>query len=242
MISINYNNWNKWYQKILFDFKFSQDDDEKSANILNKIIEKKGKFNIENIDVLEEGIVFGAGPSIKKHIDYIKNNYNLKNYTLIAADGATTALLEENIIPDIIVTDLDGNIDSIIEANQKGSILYVHAHGDNIDKIKTYIDDLKNIIPTTQSEKHDLLENYGGFTDGDRAVHIGVYALNLSKIIMAGMDFGNIITNYSRPEINTSLKKADKFKELKLKYAEELITSLKNENPKIQIINLIDYI
>lgn len=236
-----YNDWDEWYPIICDDFGFDKSSDEKSAGLLNDKIRKKGKFNIGNLHLPNQCIVFGAGPSIKKHIALIKNKVNIKDYCLIAADGATTALLEEDIIPTIIVTDLDGSIDSIVEANQKGSILYVHAHGDNIKKINQYVPLLKNIIPTSQSEAHDLLENYGGFTDGDRAVHIATYGLNMNKIILAGMDFGEIITKYSRPEINNMLVHADDIKKKKLAYAEKLIENLKKNNPQLIIINILNY-
>ena len=46
-----YNNWNSWYEKILDDFNFSMKEDIKSANLLNELIVKKGKFNIHDMDV-----------------------------------------------------------------------------------------------------------------------------------------------------------------------------------------------
>ena len=235
-----YNNWDKWYDVIVDDFSFNKVDDYCSAKILNEKISIIGKYDVSHIDLPMQSIIFGAGPSIKKHISFIKNNIDLKKYVLIAADGATTALLEEDIIPDIIVTDLDGNMEKIIKSNTFGSILYVHAHGDNVELINKYIEKLDKIIPTCQCKPFGNLENYGGFTDGDRAAHIAVYALNSKKIILAGMDFGKIITNYSRPEIGVKLQRADKFKEKKLVYAKKLIDSLKKENVQIEFINLND--
>lgn len=237
-----YNDWDKWYQLILEDFSFSKSEDIFSAKLLNEKINKIGKYDITHTDFGNNCIIFGAGPSIKTHIQYLKMKENIENYILIAADGATTALLEEGIIPDIIVTDLDGDINKIIESNKKGSILYVHAHGDNTEKIKKYISQLNNIIPTCQCEPFDLLENYGGFTDGDRAMHIAVYALDFKKIILAGMDFGKIVTKYSRPEIENETENADSFKTKKLEYAEKLYNSLKKENIQIDFINLKDSI
>ncbi|MBE6486249.1 MAG: DUF115 domain-containing protein [Methanosphaera stadtmanae] len=234
-----YNNWDKWYKIILDDFSFKEEDDIESARYLN---EKVSKFDMSHIDFKHQCIVFGAGPSIKKHIAYLKRNVNLKDYTLIAADGTTKALLEESIVPDIIVTDLDGDIESIFKSNKLGSILYVHAHGDNLDKLKSYLDELNKVVPTCQCRSFGNLENYGGFTDGDRAVHIAVYALKVEKIILAGMDFGNIITNYSRPEIGVEFKVADSFKKKKLCYAKKLIDNLKKENFQIEFINLCDSI
>ena len=51
-----YNNWNSWYEKILDDFNFSMKEDVKSANLLNELIMKKGKFNIHNMDVKKKNI------------------------------------------------------------------------------------------------------------------------------------------------------------------------------------------
>ena len=236
------NNWEYWYELILDDFSFNKEEDITSAKCLNKKMSKKDKFNICDIDWPSQCIVFGAGPSIKKHIAYLKSRVKFEQYILIAADGTTKALLEEDIVPDIIVTDLDGDMDNIIKSNKMGSILYVHAHGDNIDKIMKYVDKLDKIIPTCQCEPFGNLENYGGFTDGDRAVHIAVYALNVKIIILAGMDFGNVITRYSHPEINSNFGLADGFKKKKLYYAEKLIDSLKKENIQIEFFDLNDSI
>ncbi len=237
-----YNNWDKWYSQICQDFNFSKKEDLESAIVLNNLMKKKSKFNIEDIDVATRVIIFGAGPSLKLHIDYIKNNFDLDDYTLIASDGASTALLEECIIPDIIVTDLDGKMSDIIKANNEKSVLFVHAHGDNIEKIKEYVPKLKRVIPTCQCKKFGLLENFGGFTDGDRAVHIAFYALKINDITLAGMDFKDIVTRYSRPENKDEFSYADDFKKMKLDYAEKLIDSLKKENSQLIINNLCDII
>ena len=74
MDNITNNNWNIWYKKICKDFNFSEDDDKYSADILNNLIKKYGKFNKSHQHVHNKCIVFGAGPSIKKHIQLIKNN------------------------------------------------------------------------------------------------------------------------------------------------------------------------
>lgn len=234
-----YNDWEKWYKVILDDFSFDEKADIASAEYLN---ENVSEIDLSHIDFKKECIVFGAGPSIKKHISYLKSNFNLSDYTLIAADGTTKALLEEDIIPDIIVTDLDGDMESILKSNKRGSILFVHAHGDNMEKLRRYFGKLESVVPTCQCKAFGKLKNYGGFTDGDRAVHIAVYALCARKIILAGMDFGDVITNYSRPEIGVELQKADDFKKKKLCYAEKLIESIKKENAQIEFINLCDSI
>ena len=51
------------------------------------------------------------------------------------ADGATKAIIENGLKPDIVVTDLDGDIKSLKKAGRTNTIMVVHAHGDNSEKI-----------------------------------------------------------------------------------------------------------
>ena len=184
----------------------------------------------------KEVYVFGAGPSLKKHVLNLKENMN-QDITIIAADGATKALLEENIVPDIIVSDLDGDINSILKSNDLGSIVVAHAHGDNIDKLEKYIELLKNIVGSTQfPKKFDFLINYGGFTDGDRCCFLAE-EFGAKKIILCGMDFGIYVTKYSRPNIENDVELADEVKVKKLKYAEMFVNWLiENGNSPVEFM------
>lgn len=229
---MNLDIWFSWYKEILNEFGFSQNDDEKSAKLLNNLLKNLNGLNKDEIKIKNKVIVFGAGPSIKRNITELKK-LNLSDFSLIAADGATTALLEENIIPDIITTDLDGDMDDIIKANKGGAILVVHAHGNNIEKIEKYIPKLKRIFGTTQSTPLENVHNFGGFTDGDRCIFLAV-ELGAKFIVLAGMDFGKIVTKYSRPDLADLNDKADEIKVMKLKYAVKLIEWIaKNEDVKI---------
>jgi len=256
---MKFETWNLWYEKILEDFGFSKEDDEKSACILNEILSKQGSIKLENLienisrkdftiynsnkneSDIKNFIVFGAGPSLKKHIKLIKTKYganSLENYILIAADGATTAILEEDIIPDIIVTDLDGKLEDLMLANEMGSVFILHAHGNNLNQIINYSKKLHKVLGTTQSKPLSNLYNFGGFTDGDRAVFLAV-ALGASEIVLAGMDFGDMTTKYSRPNLESEVEEADEVKKKKLKYAEKLVKWIK-ENENVEIVNLSD--
>ncbi|WP_429222994.1 6-hydroxymethylpterin diphosphokinase MptE-like protein [Methanobacterium oryzae] len=232
---MNLDIWFSWYKTILDEFGFSQDDDEKSAIILNKLLKKHNGLNKDKINIKNKVIVFGAGPSLKKNIIELKK-IDLNNFTLISADGATTALLEEDIIPDIIVTDLDGKMDDIIKANNEGAILVIHAHGNNIEKVEKYVPTLQRILGTTQSIPLENVYNFGGFTDGDRCIFLASeFGANL--IILAGMDFGKIVTKYSRPDLENSEDTADEIKTKKLKFAKEL-TEWAAENENVNILNI----
>jgi hypothetical protein len=234
--------WEKYYTEILEDFGFSRENDEESAKLLDEILSTEGCLTLEDlkgfVDFSDKFIMFGAGPSLREHVLFLKENYDLKDYVLIAADGATTALIEQKIAPDIVATDLDGNLDDIMLANVRGANIVIHAHGDNIEKIASLTPFFTSVLGTTQSQPVGNLYNFGGFTDGDRALFLAV-ALNAKQITMAGMDFGDIVTRYSRPNIETDTAKADEFKKKKLIYAERL-TQWIIDNEDVEIINLCD--
>lgn len=232
--------WEKYYTEILDDFGFSREADEKSAKLLDEILSTEGCLTLNDLSEIigfsDKFIVFGAGPSLSEHVKDLKENYDLKEYVLVAADGATTALIEQRISPDIVVTDLDGNIDDILLANLRGANIAIHAHGDNIEKIASLTSFFNNILGTTQAQPVGNLYNFGGFTDGDRAMFLAV-ALGASQITLAGMDFGDIVTKYSRPNLENYLAKADDFKKKKLVYAEKF-TNWIIDNENVEIINL----
>ena len=234
--------WEKYYTEILEDFGFSRENDEESAKLLDEILSTEGCLILDDLSRIvgfsDRFIIFGAGPSLKEHVKMLKENYDLRNYVLVAADGATTALIEQKIAPDIVATDLDGNLDDILLANVRGANVVIHAHGDNIDKIAGLTHFFTSVLGTTQAQPVGNLYNFGGFTDGDRAMFLAV-ALGASQMILAGMDFGDVVTRYSRPNIETELAEADDFKRKKLKYAEKF-TRWIIENENVDVINLCE--
>ena len=234
--------WEKYYLEILEDFGFSRENDEQSAKLLDEILAVEGCLTLEDLKEIvgfsDKFIVFGAGPSLKGHVKFLKENYDLRDYVLVAADGATTAMIEEKVAPDIVATDLDGNLDDILLANVRGANVVIHAHGDNIEKIANLTSFFTSVLGTTQAQPIGNLYNFGGFTDGDRAMFLAV-ALNASEITLAGMDFGDIVTRYSRPNIETDTAEADDFKKKKLKYAEKF-TQWIIDNEDVEMVNLCD--
>lgn len=234
--------WEKYYLEILEDFGFSRENDEQSAKLLDEILAVEGCLTLEDLKEIvgfsDKFIVFGAGPSLKGHVKFLKENYDLRDYVLVAADGATTAMIEEKVAPDIVATDLDGNLDDILLANVRGANVVIHAHGDNIEKIANLTSFFTSVLGTTQAQPIGNLYNFGGFTDGDRAMFLAV-ALNASEITLAGMDFGDIVTKYSRPNIETDTAEADDFKKKKLKYAEKF-TQWIIDNEDVEMVNLCD--
>ena len=242
---MDFNEWEGWYKEILETLGFLRDDDEKTAELLDKILDEKGCLTIEQFfdEMMEKKdtskfIVVGAGPSIKKHIKYVKENYDLNDYLIVSADGATTAMLEDDLVPDIVATDLDGKMEDLLAANSLGSYFVIHAHGNNEELIDNWTTKFDKILGTTQSAPIGHLYNFGGFTDGDRAMFFAI-ALGCEEMVLAGMDFGTTVTKYSRPNIEGATGPADEIKTKKLIFAERLLAWIK-ENTDVKVINLVD--
>ena len=206
--------WKKRYSDILKEFNYSEKKDMESAIQLNSLLKKSN--TVEKMIRLIEGntvFVIGSGPSLSTAIPRLRKH---KKAIKVAADSALKPLVENGIIPDIIITDLDGDEATMEKIAKTKSIFVVHAHGDNIKKLEI-VKKFKNCIGTTQSKPFGKIQNFGGFTDGDRAVFLPNY-FKAKKIILFGMDFGDKIGKFS----NT--KKVDrKIKLLKLKRGEYLL-------------------
>ncbi|RLF40088.1 MAG: 6-hydroxymethyl-7,8-dihydropterin pyrophosphokinase [Thermoplasmata archaeon] len=230
---MRYKEWEDMYKRIVEDLKIDVEADRKAASILQSLLEKKkSRFKpdiLKNMIEDKDIIVFGAGPSLLGNIN--RNIDLISNSILISADGATTALIENDIQPDIIVSDLDGKISDQIDANKKGSIVIIHAHGNNIENLIHFIPRFQGVIfGTTQIDPspYPLLYNYGGFTDGDRAVFLADH-FKAKKIYLIGFDFNDEIGEYSFAD-----RKDKKLKREKLRWCNYLINIL--NNPSIEFL------
>ncbi len=186
--------WHQKYLEILKEFNYDRSKEIRSAKILSSFL--KNRFQLDTIEKKIKNktvFVIGAGPSLDASLPYLKK---FKGFTKIVADGATQALLENNIVPDIIVTDLDGNIEYLKRSSESRSIMVVHAHGDNIRRLPFAIS-FRYCIGTTEDKPFGKIRNFGGFTDGDRCVFLANH-FKASKIILIGMDFGTHIGRYSK--------------------------------------------
>ena len=198
--------WKTKFNEIRKEFGYTETEDLISAKKLNLLLKRKNsKKEFEDIIKGKTIFVIGAGPSLSQSLKYIKKS---KNITKIVADGAVRALLEKNIRPDILVTDLDGDIESIKKIGKTKIPIIVHAHGNNSNRLEI-VKKLSNVTGTTQTREFGKLKNYGGFTDGDRCVFLAEY-FNANKIVLIGMDFGRKIGKYSKHRVinrKTKLKK-----------------------------------
>ena len=178
--------WEPQYHAILEDFGFSRARDEEAAMMLSELLRGRKQCLLE-ADLLLRGrtaVVCGNALSLEKELEALRP----EGAAFVAADGATSVLLRKSIVPDVIVTDLDGPIDSILQAEERGSIVVVHAHGDNLDALCACVPRLQRIIGTVQCRPPQGLYNFGGFTDGDRCVFLA-RELGATSIRLVGFDF-----------------------------------------------------
>ena len=226
-----YKDWKLIYRKIAKDLNFPEEKETQAAGFLNKLLQKKKLISFKKLEDLitgKEVYVFGAGPSLESLL--IAHKEDIIDKLKIAADGATSALLKNDVLPEIIVTDLDGKISDLLEANLKGSITVIHAHGSNIDNVKKYVSEFKgDILGTIQidPEPYENIHNFGGFTDGDRAVFLADY-FKAKKIYLIGFDFNGEIGKYSYSE-----NKDKNLKLKKLKWCKNMIELLQKNKENI---------
>lgn len=204
--------WNDAYVKIREDFGYSEYMDRISSILLNRLFIA---LKFDQLDVSKfmarKCVVLGPLASSSK-VSVGKDD------VVIVAGNALESLKPDERV-DFVVTDLDGDYDKLANFSKNGGIVVVHAHGDNIDKIVKLFPTLKgNVIISCQTESLDMITDFGGFTDGDRAVFFAHF-LRSPFIRVVGFDFENpIAKSNSDPMI----------KKKKLKWAKHLIDQLKN--------------
>ncbi len=208
---MDFATWEPIYERILEDFGFDREGDEKAALFLSRMLTEENTASLSKLRALISGkpvLVCGNAPRLRDDLSEI----NFSDFTVIAADGAAAVLIDMGIIPEVICTDLDGNSEADIEkeilACEMGSIVLIHAHGDNIDKLEKYVPRFKRFIATTQARPFDKVYNFGGFSDGDRCFFVA-REFGAKKIRLVGFDFED-------SDVNPIKKK-------KLKWAKKLI-------------------
>jgi uncharacterized Rossmann fold enzyme len=230
VIRMEWKNWEPHYNRIVTRLNLDPQADRNATSLLDSLLkEKPPGLILERLERIIEGrdvVVCGAGPSLEAHLKKTIPAKGLSDMLYVASDGAASALLEFGYRCDVLVTDLDGDPKALRETIRKGAIPIVHAHGDNMDKIAEFVPTLDVLLGSTQVEPTERVSLWGGFTDGDRACYL-VSHYNPSRVILAGMDFGDVVGRWSKPGHRFSFM-ADERKRKKLQIARELISDLKS--------------
>ncbi len=212
---MDYKVWEGFYNQILSDFNFSKKEDERSAAILLELLAGNNLASQDEISAIIQGkevCVVGGGRNLQDEL-----NQDIVQNVIIAADGTTSDLLRRGFLPDIIVTDLDGNIKDQLKANEKGAIVAIHAHGDNIEAVRKWTPRFHGkVAGTVQCRPFGALYNFGGFTDGDRCVFLA-HHFGAKRIQLIGFDFENV-TDKMNCDTKTKARK--------LQWAKKLISHL----------------
>src|SRR5438477_497325 len=183
-IRMEFESWEPFYLEILKDFGFSREADEEVARELDAFLGGTRASDEELLSLFEgeEVTVAGNGPNLAREIDGAPG-------VLVTADEATTVAMARGRIPAAVVTDLDGTVSDQVKANDAGSIVLVHGHGDNGPAVRKWAPLFAGkTVATTQSRPTGGLRNFGGFTDGDRAVFLADH-FGAAHIHLVGFDF-----------------------------------------------------
>jgi hypothetical protein len=195
--------WFNFYSQIISEFGYSQQEDEEAAKLMHSLA--KGK--LLDVKVLKNLIhgrnvaVIGGGIE-ESEIEEVKED-------LIITAGKAILRVGMRIKPDIHVTDMEEPDELLVRLEKEGCVLVLHAHGDNMERIRSIIPKLSRFVATTQSHPFDRVYNFGGFTDGDRAA-IMAKEMGAAIIKLYGFRFG------SRGRLEDA-------KARKLKWAEKLL-------------------
>ena len=182
---MRFEDWEPHYAAILEYFGFDREADEDAARLLAELA--GGRDDIGVLEKLVRGksvTVCGNAPNLAKELDRIEG-------TVLAADAAAEVLVGHGIQPDAVFTDLDGATDIFIDLSRQGTVMVVHAHGDNIPLLRHWVPRLPGpLVATTQAAPIPGVHNFGGFTDGDRAV-FAADELGAAEIRIIGFDLAD---------------------------------------------------
>ncbi len=228
------------FDAIQADFHFNLDREQSAAVLLSSILTSGQDRTIENLFLYLESIeakhivpiFITVSTQFQDHIQNLNKIMQNSQYLplIIAADGTGPALIDSGVRPDFVFSDLDGITPQQLSGlTQNGTYVVVHAHGDNIPKIREFSDVLKKntkVIGTTQTEITEVLINPGGFTDGDRSLFFFHHLLPTNiPFYLLGYNFKSVfISDNKRPLIPQGRETEYMENKLrKLKWAEKSI-------------------
>ncbi len=168
--------WFRIYEEILRDFGFSREEDERAAKLMHELA--AGKLLDASVLRVIEG----------RDVAVVGGAYEGENIEEDFVISAGKAVLKLDTTPDVHVTDMEENDELLLNLAAEGCILVLHAHGDNMERIRSVVPKLQSFVATTQATPFDRVYNFGGFTDGDRAAIIAK-TFGARRIRLYGFDF-----------------------------------------------------
>lgn len=195
---MDWSTWSPTMAAIRAEFGYAPADDLAAAKDLRALMPPDAPaWRTLGVDMRNRRnlVIAGAGPSLAK----VPASFFVGKIT-VAADGATTRLREIGVVPNVVVTDLDGNPDDLAWAAAQGARMVVCAHGDNRAALRDLVPRLGPLLYGTHQVEPtpdlDPLRNVGGFTDGDRAVVLAE-DVGARHAVLVGFDFAAAPSTYS---------------------------------------------
>ena len=181
---MEFNEWEPVYEAILADFGYDRAADERARDVLADLAEPFDLDRLSSVDGATVAIA-GAGPSLSDDLATVRE----ADLVFAASTGADVCL-DAGVGVDAMVTDLDKNPDTARELTERGVLVAVHAHGDNVEAVREFVPtfDAAFVLPTTQAAPTGPVRNFGGFTDGDRAAFLADH-FGAGELRFPGWDF-----------------------------------------------------
>jgi uncharacterized Rossmann fold enzyme len=199
---VQYESWAPVYEQIRREFHYDWELERAAADVLRGLLPpapaspsmERLVGGLRGRDVVIAGLAPGAGaPPVWRLSD------RSPLPALIAADGATTGCLTAGLVPNVVVTDLDGPVAAEVAASARGAIAVVHAHADNVPALREWVPEFTGELQGTWAGRPLApLTNFGGFTDGDRAAYLAE-AAGARRVLLWGFDFDRVAPGDAHP-------------------------------------------
>jgi 2-amino-4-hydroxy-6-hydroxymethyldihydropteridine diphosphokinase len=188
---VRYELWAPRYEAIRAEFGYPFAQEERAAATLERLLPAPARVDplprlaprIGRRDVVVVGLAPGAGPPPVWRLPPTD-----PPVAVIAADGAARVCLAARLVPSVITTDLDGPVEAEVEANGRGALVVVHAHGDNVSALERWVPEFPGELAGSWAgpPRNGLLD-VGGFTDGDRGAYLAE-ELGARRVLLWGFD------------------------------------------------------
>ncbi|HYA71500.1 MAG TPA: 6-hydroxymethylpterin diphosphokinase MptE-like protein [Thermoplasmata archaeon] len=190
---MEYSQWAPRYDRIRAEFGFPFEREVAAADLLASLLPSSAPADpIARLRPLVEGrtaVVVGLAPRAGPPPLW-RLPPTARAPAIISADGATATCLDAGLVPTIVVTDLDGPVAAEVAANRRGSVVVIHAHGDNRPALEEWVGQFPGeVVGSWAGPPRPRLLNVGGFTDGDRAAYLADH-LGAEQVLLWGFDFG----------------------------------------------------
>ncbi|MCI4366852.1 MAG: DUF115 domain-containing protein [Thermoplasmata archaeon] len=192
---MQFERWAPVYERIRAELGYSWAGERAAADVLIGLLSETP--SVRSVDLLLEGlrgrdvVIAGLAPGAGAPPVWRLND-RTPHPALVTADGATVGCLNAGLVPNVVVTDLDGPVAAEVSASARGAILLVHAHGDNVPALREWVPQFTGpLLGSWAGRPESPLLNYGGFTDGDRAAYLAE-AAGARRVLLWGFDFGRV--------------------------------------------------